>query len=955
MQTQNLTLNQTLLLALDTHAQRPCLKIKQGQHYQDISYHYLTTLTFRFVRFFQRQGIANGERVVLAAKNSPEWLAAYLGCLLAGGAVVPLHITNVPDTLHFILRDCGARLAILEERGHLQKAVAGLDPTHADYLPDLEKIVTTSSGGEPLPQVTPLKQFLTEPLSAEDEEAIRTQAQNIAPEAIALLYYVTSASGQPKGAVFDQARLQATLTHMAAWFQLTDDDVAFTLRPWSEYPSLVASLHYFVSGVTNALWGEVDPPEDDMQQVSPTVMLAMPNIYELYYEDRMNWLATQPEADRKIFQWALKKGREYRTAGAALSPEERQEYIRADLTFFNQLRGDVGGRVRRLYAAMAPPPDEVCEFFMAIGLPILATYSLAEAGGFPTISRPQAGRPGTCGQVAPGYEVRLANDGEILIRSAMMMREYWQRPGETARFFDEAGWLRSGDVGHLDNDGYLYVTGRKGHMLLLSNGRKVAPIVIETALTDNPFITQAALIGEGKPHLSVMLVLDLEALIAHFEGIVDETGHTVDTTTHPLVKQLLEEEIIAKVNKQLDREERITVYRLLDQPLSKEAGELTASMKISRHTVAERYAAKIEEMYPLPLQLEAAEVSQVQVEPERLRVLLEKESLLDAWLADAGIQFLFELARQKQIDAPSMVHICDAAATIAQLESEERPLSTALIVGDPTRISRVLPPGKIRLLSSDRIGRMRKNLVSLATMVDGRVLGYVLDKHGYVRGINKLEVPLEERTSFLLGPHFRHHAAISHHCDAVVFFVPAGGRQVRVFADGQLVGRYSNGDWSPENMQDIEQKIAELTERKAYNLTLVQRILRCAFQMSERNLGAIFIVGDSERVLQHSDASEINHFALIIRAPMAEVSDQELINFAKQDGATVIDAGRNEFSGCMVLLRPDAETKAEIGPGKGARHSSAAKMSAEADCLAITVSHDGPITIYDSGKRVLSL
>jgi DNA integrity scanning protein DisA with diadenylate cyclase activity len=371
--------------------------------------------------------------------------------------------------------------------------------------------------------------------------------------------------------------------------------------------------------------------------------------------------------------------------------------------------------------------------------------------------------------------------------------------------------------------------------------------------------------------------------------------------------------------------------------------------------VAERYASQIEAMYPLTIQIEKKEVTEVQVNPERLRELLEKENILDAWLADAGIQFLFDLAREKQIDAPSMVHISDTAATIAQMESEEKPLSTAIIVGDPVRIARTLPESQVQLLRHDHIRRMRHILVTLAMMVDGLVLGYLVDKYGYVRGIHKLKVNLDEQpVSFLLGPQFRHHAAISQRCDAVVFFVPSGGRQVRVFANGQLIGRYSNGDWSPENISYVDQAVAELAERKQYQLSLVRRVLRCAFQMSEENLGAIFIIGNADAILKHSDAPETSHFALIVSDDINNLSDRELINFAKQDGATVIDI-QGRFRGCMVLLRPDATTKAEIGAGKGARHSSAAKMSAEADCLAITVSQDGPVTIYDAGQRVLSL
>jgi len=301
-----------------------------------------------------------------------------------------------------------------------------------------------------------------------------------------------------------------------------------------------------------------------------------------------------------------------------------------------------------------------------------------------------------------------------------------------------------------------------------------------------------------------------------------------------------------------------------------------------------------------------------------------------------------------------VVNICDTVAMIAQMENEEIPLSTALIVGDPVRIGHVLPVSQVHLLQRDHIRRMRRILVTMAKVVDGLVLGFVVDKYGYLRGVHKLEVNLKEPENFLLGPQFRHHAAISQECDAVVFFVPTGGRQVRVFANGQLVGRYADGDWSPDSMVRVDEVVTQLAAEKSYDLDLVHRVLRCAFQMSEKNMGAIFIVGNADDILEHSDASEISHFASIMSMNMAQMSDQELINFAKQDGATVIDV-QGHFRGCMVLLRPDADTRAEIGPGKGARHSSAAKMSAETQCLAITVSHDGPITIYDSGRRILSL
>jgi DNA integrity scanning protein DisA with diadenylate cyclase activity len=468
----------------------------------------------------------------------------------------------------------------------------------------------------------------------------------------------------------------------------------------------------------------------------------------------------------------------------------------------------------------------------------------------------------------------------------------------------------------------------------------------------NPLISQALVFGEGRPYISALIVPNLQA-VAAYSGEKGDDSELISSTSHPKVKVLLDK-AVAEINSQLNVWEKIEAYTLIEQPLIESTGELNDSSKINRQSKAEQYAAYINAMYPMTIRMEEKAVTQVQLHPEQLRELLEKQDILDAWMKDAGIEFLFDLAMSKQIDAPSMVHICETAAAIAQMQSEEKPLSTALVVGDPVHIARILPESEIQLQRYDHIRRMRQVVISLSKMVDGLVLGYGVDKHGYLRRIHKLEVKLDEPDTFLLGPQFRHHAAISKQCDAVVFFVPAGGRQVRVFADGQLVGRYSNGNWSSESIPLIDEAVARLAEQKQYDLTLIRRVFRCAFRMSEENQGAIFLLGDANIILDRSDPPTISTFAMIINADVERLTDRELINFAKQDGATIIDIKQGKFRGCMVLLRPRADTHAEIGLGKGARHSSASKMSAEADCLAITVSQDGPITVYDSGQKIMS-
>jgi long-chain acyl-CoA synthetase len=973
-------LNQAILAAMDAHAEESCFKIKEGERFQNISYQNFEALTFNTVRYLQRQGIRNGERVAIAMNNCLEWMVLYVATLFSGGVIVPLHPSIAPDTLRFTLQDSEAQIVVLDSPDLLQP-ISSLIHLPNNQLPDLQTVLVNSQIEAESGTVASVASILTEtvPLTQQEREAICNYAASTAPETLVSIHYTAGETGRLKGAVFDHDRAAKTMQHLAQAVPLEEDDLAFTVLPWSHPSSLQMALHYFLGGVTNVLSSGTDQvTAEDMQQTSPTITLNMPYFYERFYQYVMDDFSQEPESTRKVFQWAIAKGKEYYAVGSEVSPEFRQEYARADMTFFNRIRGYIGGRMRRLYSAGDPLTPKLTEFFEAIGLPILNLYSITEAGGFPFINQLNGHRSESLGRTAPGFESRLADDGELLIRSETTMCEYWGWPADLQQVFDTEAWLQTGDIGYFDDENYLYLIGRKQPLMQLTTGRKIMPAAVETALTTSPFIDQAVVFGEGRPYVSALIVPNLDALVAHFQEDEEsddqpESARRQDdksirwlwrqenddsrlrsSTAHPKVGALLDK-AITEVNNQLDRWEQIRKYTLLEQARSETAKELAATMVQGRHVVAEQYAAEIELMYPQPLPVSQSTVTEVRVPPERLRELLEKESILDAWLADAGIEFLFDLARTKRIDAPSMVHISDAAATIAQMEHEEKPISTALIVGDPVRIGRTLPESQIRLLRHDHIRRMRRMLVTLAEMVDGLVLGFVVDRHGYVRGIHKLNVALAEQpVSFLFGPQFRRHAVISRQCEAVVFFVPSGGRQVLVFADGQLAGRYSNGDWSRESASRVDEVIAPLVKQKEYELALVKRILRCAFRMSEENMGAIFIIGNADTILQYSDAPQISHFALIASDNVDNLTDLELINFAKQDGATVIDA-QGQFRGCMVLLRPDASTRAEIGAGKGARHSSAAKMSAEAECLAITVSQDGPITIYSDGKRFLSL
>ena len=345
-------------------------------------------------------------------------------------------------------------------------------------------------------------------------------------------------------------------------------------------------------------------------------------------------------------------------------------------------------------------------------------------------------------------------------------------------------------------------------------------------------------------------------------------------------------------------------------------------------------------------------MSNVMIDEQRLAELLEKEEFYNVWVEEEGFKFLIDLAKAKGIDPPSMMNVADLAADTSQSLHEGEPMSTAFIIGDIDKIAAVLPEGELRLAHIGHVREMAPVIRTLSELVNGLILAYTVDKTGMVRDIRKVDIDLPAEGYYLLGTHYRRYCAISAMSNSVVFFVPEKGRRVKVFSDGQIVGRYGDGDWKPESMPELDRVVEKLAAKRGYDRRIVERVLRCAFDMSEHNLGGVFMLGDADDILTHSEKPRLSSYAAILTANLQDLSDDELINFAKQDGATIVDS-RGAFRGATVLLRPQMNTKAEVDPKAGARHTSAAKMSAECDCVAVVISHDGPISVYDAGQRVM--
>jgi long-chain acyl-CoA synthetase len=941
-------LNQALIRALKANSGKVCYKVKRDGKYRDITFDELKKLALRLSLYLSNGGFAPGSRVLILSENSHEWMAACMASLLSGGIVIPLGTNIKPEQLGHIVKDSAASLVFVQNAD--QAADIGTMCGNRPAVVVMEKFEVGDSSWIPLASVT------REVITDESFEELKSRAESLEPESPAFIFYTAKETGTPRGVLYSHGRILRTLDLVSEWLTLDEFDLGFTTLNWSNFPSFVAALRYIMSGAGNALAGGVDTVFEDLQQTSPTVTMTSPFALENIYRRIMDELDQMPESRRKIFQWALSLGRQYRSAESTASKELRDRYARADMVFFGRMRAILGGRLNRIYCSGANLSRELAGFAESIGLQPLNAYSVVEAGGFPAVSTPYARRSGSCGQVSPGYQIRISDEGEVLVRGETVTGSYWNPPEDLESLFDQDGWLRTGDLGRFDQDGYLFLTGHKQSIFLLTQGHKIVPSKIENRLVDSPYIKQALVFGEGKSYVSSLIVPNFQAIgdALHGNDPSQSNGGPPIDSFSPAVKEIIDR-AVSDVNDQLNVWERVEAYTLIDKPFSGYGSDSEETERNNRAEIFKKYSLYINAMYPDMQRVEKDEITLVQLDPDQLRDLLEKQDILTAWMDEAGIGFLLDLARTKGIDALSMVNICETATSIAQMQSEEKPVSTAFIVGDPTQISRVLPDSEIQFHRYDHIRRMQQVVIALARIVDGVVLGYGIDKYGYLRRVHKLDIDTDGSENFLLGPQFRKHAAISDKCDAIVFYVPVGGRQVRVFSGGQMVARYSNGNWMAENFPHIEEAVERLALKKKYDAQLLRRIFRCAFLMSERNLGAIFVLGESDRILKKSDPPEISPFATISNTEIEKLTDGEIINFAKQDGATIIDSAEGKLRGCMVLLRPSAETRADIGIGKGARHSSASKMSAEAKCLAITVSQDGPITVYDSGERVLTI
>ena len=590
------TLSELFYRAVDVYDKPAHLKYKRDGNWREISSAAFRAAVEELSLGLRQLGLEPGDRVALLSENRPEWAFADLASLAAGAVVVPIYATLTPLQVLYILNDSESKLAFVSSPSQAQKILA----LRAEAKPLRQLIVFDATPVAGTVSLEEVRRRGREALTAEPRSVRERAAQTQAAE-LATLIYTSGTTGDPKGVMLSHANLVSNVLATAALFpDIGPLDVALSFLPLCHVFERMSG-HYMMlhCGATIAYAESVEKVPENMLEVRPSLMFSVPRLYEKIYARIHEKVAADPPARQRIFRWALAVGRErFRHQVERRSPGLllRLRFALANALVFGKIRERTGGQLRFFVSGGAPLAREIAEFFGAVGLLILEGYGLTETSPVISVNRRDAMRPGTAGLPIPGVEVKIAADGEILTRGPHVMQGYYKRPEATAEAIDAAGFFHTGDIGVIDEQGFLVITDRKKDILVTSGGKNIAPQPIENRLKANPFVGELVMVGNHRNFPSALVVPNFENL----ERWARQKGLSYASRQELLARPEVTEHYLGelgRLSQDLAQFERIKRIALVDHEFTIEAGELTPTLKVKRRVVEQKYKAVIDKLY----------------------------------------------------------------------------------------------------------------------------------------------------------------------------------------------------------------------------------------------------------------------------------------------------------------------------------------------------------------------
>ena len=586
----DMTLISMFEAAVQHYGDKPALAHKpKGGTYLDISYTELDASVAAFSKGLTALGVEKNDRVALLSENRPEWAITDFGSLKVGAVTVPMFSTLTAAQVRYILEDSGAKIICVSTEKQLEKVAA-----IRDAVPTLEQVILF----DPMEGEPPEGVIQFEAVCELDGAATEADAN---ADDIATIIYTSGTTGNPKGVMLTHANFISNVEACTSLIDVSETDVLLSFLPLSHVFERLGG-HYvpLFSGAKIAYAESTFTVAQNMKEVAPTVMLSVPRLYETMHERILRAVQEGSGLKQKIFHWGVSVGSAVSSAiqqGKKPSALLQLQQNIADKLVFAKLKEATGGRLRFFVSGGAALPQSIAEFFHAAGILILEGYGLTETSPVISLNHPGKWKFGTVGPKVEGIEVKIAEDGEILTRGPHVMKGYFNNEAATAEVIDADGWFHTGDIGIIDADGFIKITDRKKNIIVLSNGKNVAPQPIESELVRSPFISQVMVVGSERKNLGALIVPNFDALKtwgAENNVAMDDIKTVLETRE---VHHLIQGEIQSCLTNFADFEQ-VRRVRLLDKEFSQEDGEMTPTLKLKRDVIMKKYGDAIAGMYP---------------------------------------------------------------------------------------------------------------------------------------------------------------------------------------------------------------------------------------------------------------------------------------------------------------------------------------------------------------------
>ncbi|MEZ6955398.1 MULTISPECIES: long-chain fatty acid--CoA ligase [unclassified Aeromonas] len=574
---------------------KAALRVQQDGQWRAIGWRTLGQAMDYCAQALIRAGHQPTEMVGLYARNMPEWTQADLGILAARGVSVPIYPTSTLEQLRYIIKDAGIKLLFVGEQPQFDQALLLLKSGEINQIVTLDGTVDLR-GCE---QASHFQTFLVSGNHQPSEQALREREQHYRMDDLLTLIYTSGTTGEPKGVMLDFNNIAACFEMHDRRLDLGEQDISLCMLPLSHVFERAWSYYVLYCGAENVYIRDPQKVMEVIGEVQPTVMCAVPRLYEKAYAMIQAKVAQAPRLRRALFGWATGVGKRMvatRQAGKSASPLLYLQLALAERLVFRKLRARFGGRTRFLPVAGARLADDVNLFFQAMGLNLKYGYGMTETTATVCCYEDSQFKLGSIGTVMDGIEVKLGENNELLVRSPTVMRGYYNKPDATAEVMTADGFLRTGDAGELDDQGNIYFTERLKELMKTSNGKYVAPQLVEGTLGKDRFIEQIAIVADARHFVSALIVPCFESLEEYARSINLQYQCKTELLRHSKVVEFFEARI-ADLQKELAKFEQVKKFTLLPSAFSMELGEITPTMKLRRKIIESKYQSEIEAMY----------------------------------------------------------------------------------------------------------------------------------------------------------------------------------------------------------------------------------------------------------------------------------------------------------------------------------------------------------------------